>query len=502
MKPTSLQSTLGWTVAGLASLSTAQITFSPGPSYGVAIPSGSSISASSTGPLYVRLSAPTTYQWVALGTGAQMAGSTMFVMYADGAGNVTISGRKSSGHSQPKMDSTIQGGLTLLEGSGIVDGNMVANVKCTTCTLDSDASSSSSPWIAAWSMGSALDSTSTSANINQHGGSSTAQVQLDLAGQATIASDSNPFISSAAGGSSGTSGGSTTGTGNSGGVSFGNSNFGAVADYQKAHGIIMGVVMVLLFPFAAMFIRMGGNGMVHAILQMLNLCALIVGLGLGVKLADMTHVVGSPFSKRQWSPPPGFDPSSIPGFGNGSGGAGGSGSGGSSTGGSGNGASSSTLGGAAGASRAGRLGIENLSSTHTIFGVVIVVLFLIQPIFGIIHHMQYKRNQARAPVSHLHIWYGRVIILLGVINGGLGLKLARNSPNGVIAYSVVAGVVGLAYVLMCVFKRKGGAPPLWKTESDVGMMRMGSQPQAPPQYDDVDMGHGAPPHYPQRTVVK
>jgi hypothetical protein len=45
-------------------------------------------------------------------------------------------------------------------------------------------------------------------------------------------------------------------------------------------------------------------------------------------------------------------------------------------------------------------------------------------------------------------------MILGVINGGLGLKLAANSKNGEIAYGVVAGVVALLYTLIVVFKRK------------------------------------------------
>lgn len=148
---------------------------------------------------------------------------------------------------------------------------------------------------------------------------------------------------------------SSSNSGSGSGVTFGNANSNAMIDYQKAHGIIMGVVMVLLFPFAAMFVRMGGSGIVHGILQVLSLCALIVGLGLGIKLADLTQNVSSPFAKRQWSPPPGFDPTSFPGFGddggsgdNGNGGS--SGSGATSSGGGSSGSGSTTFGGAAGAS--------------------------------------------------------------------------------------------------------------------------------------------------------
>lgn len=105
---------------------------------------------------------------------------------------------------------------------------------------------------------------------------------------------------------------------NGGGVTFGggSSSFSAITDYQKSHGIVMGVVVVLLFPFGAMFMRMGGSGIVHGILQVLSLCALLVGLGLGVKLANMRRMVRFPFSKRQFF---GGGAGSSPGPGSGSG---------------------------------------------------------------------------------------------------------------------------------------------------------------------------------------
>lgn len=60
-----------------------------------------------------------------------MAGAAIFVMYADGNGNVTISGRfGGQGHVEPLLDSSLMAGLTLLEGSGIVNNTMVANVHC------------------------------------------------------------------------------------------------------------------------------------------------------------------------------------------------------------------------------------------------------------------------------------------------------------------------------------------------------------------------------------
>lgn len=60
-----------------------------------------------------------------------MAGAHIFVMYADGSGNVTVSARDGNqGHVEPAFDSSLMSGVTLLEGSGIVGDNMIANIKC------------------------------------------------------------------------------------------------------------------------------------------------------------------------------------------------------------------------------------------------------------------------------------------------------------------------------------------------------------------------------------
>lgn len=59
-------------------------------------------------------------------------------------------------------------------------------------------------------------------------------------------------------------------------------------------------------------------------------------------------------------------------------------------------------------------------------------------------------------------------MILAVVNGGLGLKLANNSKNGEIAYGVVAGIIGLIYILVTVLKRKGsGSSLLMRKEGSV-----------------------------------
>ncbi|KAK3312690.1 integral membrane protein [Apodospora peruviana] len=87
------------------------------------------------------------------------------------------------------------------------------------------------------------------------------------------------------------------------------------------------------------------------------------------------------------------------------------------------------------------------NNVHTVLGAVIAVGILLQPFIGYIHHRRYVRTQQRSNWSTIHVWFGRTLLLLGIVNGGLGLQLALGSPEysevGLIVYSVLAGVAGL-----------------------------------------------------------
>lgn len=59
-----------------------------------------------------------------------MRNSNIFIIYADASGNnVTLSPRLGVGEEEPKFNQDAQ--VSLLEGSGIADGKMTANVRCT-----------------------------------------------------------------------------------------------------------------------------------------------------------------------------------------------------------------------------------------------------------------------------------------------------------------------------------------------------------------------------------
>lgn len=59
--------------------------------------------------------------------------------------------------------------------------------------------------------------------------------------------------------------------------------------------------------------------------------------------------------------------------------------------------------------------------------------------------------------SHAHIWLGRVLITLGIIDGGLGLMLGHNTTRkDQIIYGVIAGSMWVAYVLVSVHGEVSG----------------------------------------------
>lgn len=66
------------------------------------------------------------------------------------------------------------------------------------------------------------------------------------------------------------------------------------ANYQKAHGIVMGLTVVLLFPLGSVAMRLMGSWVIHAVLQLLALAMLIAGFALGVKLGDLEDLVRPP----------------------------------------------------------------------------------------------------------------------------------------------------------------------------------------------------------------
>lgn len=79
-----------------------------------------------------------------------------------------------------------------------------------------------------------------------------------------------------------------------------------------------------------------------------------------------------------------------------------------------------------------------------------MVALLLQPFIGLLHHRRFLATEKKGLLTFIHVWYGRLLIVMGIINGGLGLQLAANSMAGKIVYSVLGGIVGAALCIMAI----------------------------------------------------
>jgi len=239
-------------IAALAGSGFAQISSKTvqgtGFSFGINIPS-------SGDGVNIQIKGPVSSGYVAAGFGTQMAGSLIFVVWPSTDGNsVVVSPRIGMGHFEPQYDNNIK--LSLLDGSGIKNGFITANIKCSNCRSwqggSLDTTSNHQNFI--WALGSKtkVNSNDPSATIYQHSQSS--GFSLDLTA-ATGGDSVNPFAAGSGGSSTGSSSGGSSST--SGSDSASNTNVGIVTSYASrrtkadrvliAHGMALAILASVLY---------------------------------------------------------------------------------------------------------------------------------------------------------------------------------------------------------------------------------------------------------------
>lgn len=178
---------------------------------------------------------------------------------------------------------------------------------------------------------------------------------------------------------------------NSGSQSAG-SGLSPVDKMRTAHGILMSFVFVIFFPSFALSLHLfpGSKTVsrIHAPLQVTALALGIAGLGVGVAMA------------RE---------------------------------------------------------IEAATGYHPIIGYVVMGYFIaFQPALGLFHHLHFRKTGEKSLLGYAHRWFGRLFLALGIINGGWGFQYAgigtKGVPTGgIIAYGVISGVMGVAYIAVIIF---------------------------------------------------
>lgn len=92
---------------------------------------------------------------------------------------------------------------------------------------------------------------------------------------------------------------------------------------------------------------------------------------------------------------------------------------------------------------------KGLDEGHQVIGIVVVAALFLQGALGYVHHANYKKCERRTWASHAHLWTGRVVIVVGMLNTVLGFVLAGNTlaaaAAGVISVVILIGSVATTY---------------------------------------------------------
>jgi hypothetical protein len=232
------------------------------------------VPSSSTDSLFFHFSAPSTQKWAAFGFGSQMKGALIFLAYASQDGkNITLSPRLGLGHVMPQHTSSVQ--VSVLEGSGIVDGSFVVNAQCTNCRTWSDGSlnvdSTSQNMI--WALGptGTLESNDVSATITQH-------ERYNLF-------DLNLKAATGTGGVPSTANSTSDGNDLDGGGPFSGDHLNAGVAF---HAFLMVAAFLVVFPAGYLFLRVFEKVWLHWGIQSFALLMVCVGTaaGIGVSIKE------------------------------------------------------------------------------------------------------------------------------------------------------------------------------------------------------------------------
>ncbi|GAM85434.1 hypothetical protein ANO11243_034410 [Dothideomycetidae sp. 11243] len=97
----------------------------------------------------------------------------------------------------------------------------------------------------------------------------------------------------------------------------------------------------------------------------------------------------------------------------------------------------------------------SLNHYHPTIGLIVFSLVSLQYFGGFARYLFWKRDKRHPTIAAIHENGGRIVVALGLINGGLGLHFAHKVHLGVyITYGIAAVLVCSAYVAVTIFKAR------------------------------------------------
>lgn len=321
---------------------------------------------------------------------SQMPNTLIFMAYTDASGrNVTLSPRLSTGYAEPVYTPDVP--ITILPGTSVVNGTFKVNAKCRKCRSwasgSIDPSNAQANFIYASGPSGSINSNSVKADIKRH--SSYGSFFMDLTkavGPAGIPDQVEV---------------NTAGSGESSSKMDRRNIAGAV------HAVVMILTFVGLLPLGVLVLRVFKSPKWHGVLQGLSLALAVVGMIIGILMGRMYNRVCLllPSLKQVRCVDQVLSQT------------------------------------------------KNFNTPHQIIGVIVMAGLIGQFAIGFLHHRAYTKSKATTPTSSpsptpsttklapIHIWLGRSILFLGIMNGFLGFPLALNPKLDLALLSVVLFVL-------------------------------------------------------------
>jgi len=130
---------------------------------------------------------------------------------------------------------------------------------------------------------------------------------------------------------------------------------------------------------------------------------------------------------------------------------------------------------------------KSFNSTHQVIGLLIFATLCIQAGLGQFHHILFKRTAKPSILGKVHRFLGAGILVLAVVNGGIGWDFAGNSSHNIpYAITVVSVIIVLSvlYIGALRYKRhrafRPEKEPLAEYEMDTAAdMRYVQTPRTP-----------------------
>ncbi|KAI0972345.1 hypothetical protein F4678DRAFT_58461 [Xylaria arbuscula] len=84
---------------------------------------------------------------------------------------------------------------------------------------------------------------------------------------------------------------------------------------------------------------------------------------------------------------------------------------------------------------------KKFNTPHQVIGIIIFIFVIAQLVLGILHHRVYKKTLQPTKIAPFHVWLGRLVILLGIVNGFVGFPLALSPSYDYALLGVVSFVI-------------------------------------------------------------